>query len=62
MAEFAYNNFKHTSTRITLFYTIYKYHPCLPLNFRDNTFKRNVLAAYKCIKDILYIRAVLKQN
>jgi hypothetical protein len=41
---------------------MYKYYPCLLLNLRDKTFEKDVLVAYKRIKDILNTKAVLEQN
>jgi hypothetical protein len=62
LAQFAYNNLVHESTKTTPFYAVYGKHPLISEPPADSRLEGEVLDAVTRIKRMHSVRATLKEH
>ena len=62
LAEFTYNNSFHSTTGITLFFTLYGFYPTVEMNVEDNVPEGEAPAAKERVKIIQEQRVILKKR
>ena len=62
IAEFAYNNSKHSMTTLSPFYACYGFNPVIRFKAKDGLPEGRVLAIIERIKEIIKVREALVER